>query len=29
VQVMSDLNRNFASDVSNLNLQLTTRLHAW
>jgi hypothetical protein len=29
VQAMRDLNRNFASDVSNLNLQLTTRLHSW
>ena len=29
VQAMRDFNRNFASDVSNLNLQLTTKLHPW
>ena len=29
VQLMRDLNRNFSTDVSNLNLQLTTRLHPW
>ena len=29
VQAMRDLNRNFVSDVSSLNLQLTTRLRPW
>jgi hypothetical protein len=29
LQVMQDFNRNFKSDVPNLNLQLTTRLHPW
>ena len=28
-EVMQDFNRNFRSDVPNLNLQLTTRLHSW
>lgn len=28
VEAMNDLNRNFTSDVGNLNLQLTVRLHA-
>jgi hypothetical protein len=29
LQVMRDFNRNFTSDVSNINLQLMTRLHPW
>ena len=29
LQAMRDFNRNFSSDVSNLNLQFTTRLHPW
>jgi hypothetical protein len=28
-EAMQDFNRNFAKDVFNLNVQLTTRLHAW
>jgi hypothetical protein len=27
IEVMDELNRNFARDVGNLNLQLTARLH--
>ena len=29
LQVMQDFNRNFKSDIPNLNLQLITRLHPW
>ena len=28
VEAMDDLNRNFSSDVGNVNLQLTLRLHS-
>ena len=27
IEAMDELNRNFARDVGNLNLQLTVRLH--
>lgn len=29
VEAMQDFNRNFSTDVPNLNLQLSLRLHAW
>jgi len=29
IEAMQDYNRNFAKDVPNLNLQLTTQLHPW